>query len=125
MKKIQNCLVFLSNPYTHNSQEVVDQRYEDCLKLSYDLMFKHQVNLVSPVLIGHPIVKKYPMPSDWSSWKKYCECLIRKSEVFLIFKLDGYDTSVGVQEELDIAIKHHKKIFFINKELILEEYAND
>ncbi len=119
MEDLQNKLVFLSNPYSHKDETIVNQRYEKCLKLFYDLMYQHDIDIISPIIIGHPIVKKFPMPSDWTKWEKFCCNLIDHSDVVLVFKLEGWDISNGVAEEIAYAKQNNKQILYITEDLIL------
>jgi len=53
------------------------------------------------------------MPSDWNFWYNFCVTFLLKSDELIVCKMEGWDKSVGVLEEIEIAKKNNIKISFI------------
>ncbi len=115
-------IVFLSNPYSNINPEIIEERYQKCLELGHH-MIQNDVDLISPILIGHQIVKKYVMlESDWNRWEKYCKNLINISSTILVFKLDGWEQSTGVKAEIDYAKSKGKRILYIDTNFNISQF---
>jgi hypothetical protein len=121
IENLKHGLTFLSMPYTDDSKEVVQERFEKSLKVSAHLML-HDVHLLSPIGFGHPIVISHPVPGDWSYWNNYCMKLILCSNQLIVFMLDGWKESKGVQAELSFARSIKLPIYFIDEDFNITQY---
>lgn len=51
----------------------------------------------------HPIVLAAGLPGDWEYWRKFARAYLEHSHRIVVLCLDGWEQSVGVTEELQIA----------------------
>ncbi len=102
-------------PYSSKIEGVTEERFEKALKLASFLMLQN-IHIISPVLQGHVIVKKYKVPSDWAYWEEYCVKVMSACDSILIFKLSGWQESSGVKGENEEARKLKLPIYFIDEE---------
>lgn len=121
IEKLQNGLTFFSMPYSDKDKAIVEERFQKSLKASAHLMLNN-VHLLSPIGFGHPIVISHPVPSDWKYWKTYCIKLILRSSQMIVFTLDGWKESTGVQEEITLAKSIRIPIYFMDEDFHITEY---
>ncbi|NDD98325.1 MAG: DUF1937 family protein, partial [Actinobacteria bacterium] len=46
------------------------------------------------------------MDADWETWKSFCLTFLKKSDEIWVYKMDGWNRSRGVAEEIEFAIKN-------------------
>jgi hypothetical protein len=109
-------LIFVSSPYTHSNPEVVEENYVKVTKLVSELCSNGQV-AISPITYGHTLLKFKDMPSDWEFWKNFCLTLLKKCDEMVVYKMEGWDKSKGVTEEINMAESLGLKITYINYEI--------
>jgi hypothetical protein len=94
-------MIYLAAPYTHPDASVVEQRIAMFAtidaKLCADGLFT-----VSP-LSKHWIRNYTFIPLTWSFWKDYSKKLMEKCDALYVIMLDGWETSEGVQAEIELA----------------------
>lgn len=106
-------LVFISSPYSHPNPEVKVQRTKDVAKMVAKLMH-HDIFGLSPVLYGLSIIQHgMELPDDWQFWAKYCHEYMKACQKVYIIAMEGWAESVGVQGEIEEAIKQNKEVFVI------------
>jgi len=72
----------------------------------------------SPITHGHAIASTgYVSDRSWEFWREQCLPYIDMADKMYILCLPGWDTSVGVLAEKEIAIRQHKEIAYIGEEL--------
>jgi hypothetical protein len=59
----------------------------------------------SPIAHSHPIALTGALPTNWEYWKAYDETMISSCRALAVLKLNGWDESRGVREEVEIARK--------------------
>lgn len=110
-------LIFISSPYSHEDEEVVEKNYLKVVRLAGFLCSIGDV-AISPIVYGHTLVKHVRMPTDWESWKNFCLTLLDKCDEMIVYKMDGWDKSRGVKEEIEFATKKGIKIIYIDYETV-------
>lgn len=101
----KNQLIYLGSPYTHSDKDVEQERYDKALYLTADLL-NQGFHVISPIVHCHPLSIKYNMKGDFEFWQKYNFAILSKCDVLLIFPLDGWEISVGLQKEIQYAKKN-------------------
>lgn len=105
-------LAYLACPYSHPDKAVREHRYRVATKTAGRLI-KKGYTIFSPITHSHPIHEMSKLPTDWEFWKKqdmdYLSCCSR----LFVIKIRGWRESVGVQEEIRIAIKSKIPIEYI------------
>ena len=52
------------------------------------------------------------MPSDWEFWKNFCLSFLEKCDEIMVFKMEGWDKSRGVAEEIKFAEEKGIKVTY-------------
>lgn len=104
--------VFISIPYTHDDKYIVQERVDKAERYFLHLQ-KNGYCPVSPVVVGHNLVKKYGTSGLFSHWKEYCISELTSCSTIDILTVNGWDTSVGVKEEIEEAVKQGKEVRYI------------
>lgn len=114
--KSKNTLIYLASLYSLNSTpEIRQQRYERVQELTA-LMLSNGYIVFSPIAYNYPMAIKFNLPPEWEFWEPIDTCYINKCDEMLILKDDGWNKSVGITTEIEIAKKINKKIRFIHYE---------
>lgn len=105
-------LYYLACPYSHNSQEVIEQRMHLFGEMAAKLI-NQGLTIVSP-LTNHLLIQQgHDIAGNWEFWKNFSNQLLSKCECLLVYTLDGYLTSSGVQGEIEIAKQNNIPIVYI------------
>lgn len=78
------------------------ERFETVCKFSGQLMLQGKV-VYSPIAHNHPIACLISLPRTWDWWKVFDEHILSKCDSLMVLMLDGWDTSIGVAAEIDLA----------------------
>lgn len=105
-------MIYLASPYSHPTPAVKEQRFQGVLKAAADLMAQGEI-VFSPIAHCHPIAVTFGVPGNWEYWEKYDKAFIEVCDRFIILKLEGWETSVGVEAERKYAASLGKNIEFI------------
>lgn len=92
-------MIYLASPYSHKSSTIVDTRYKLAMCCASNLI-KKGLFVWSPIVHCHEMAKLYGMPTDAKFWMQYNFDFIRHSEAVFVLKIEGWDKSVGVAEEI-------------------------
>lgn len=95
-------LVYLASPYTHKDEKIVEERFQKVAKKAAELM-SQGLTIFSPIAMCHPMSVYGKIPGDWDFWKKFDTDYISCCNKLIVYKLDGWETSKGVQAEIKIA----------------------
>ncbi len=107
MKKI-----YLATPYSHKQQNIRRDRFNGVNIVAAELM--NQGNLVfSPISHTHPIAGAGDLPKDWSFWHEYDTTFIEWADEVHVLMQDGWEESIGVTAEIEIAKEMGKPVKFI------------
>lgn len=87
---------------------VIDNKLSvDFLKKVAQLTELHpDISFVNPMVEGYSILPYLSnQEATWNVWGQYCERLIKKSDGLWVLQFDGWDSSIGVANEIAIAEK--------------------
>jgi hypothetical protein len=124
-------LIYLAVPYSHFNREVVELRFKAVNKVAAKLMAGGAF-VFSPISHTHPIAKE-GLPKGWDYWEPYDRLMISKCDMMMVLKLPGWEDSVGVTEEILIAMELKIPVIYIeydeldeifNKLVTLEKIEN-
>ncbi len=103
--------IYLACPYSHKDEKIREWRFRQASLAAGELIRKGLV-VFSPVTHGHPIAGECDLPLDWEYWKKVSEVYIRLSKRMVILTLSGWEKSVGIKGEIEIAGNLGKDIYY-------------
>lgn len=102
-------LIYLASPYSIGDREknfkLVSEKAAELVSQGY--------TVISPITYGHTLLTFKEMPNDWKFWINFCSELLFKCDRLVLYKIPGWETSVGVAEELSIAIDHDIPITYL------------
>lgn len=112
-------MIYLASPYSHSDKTIVEKRVEIISKYAAKLLSK-RMHCVSPILIGTTIFKYATLPSDFEFWQHLSYDLLKRCDMIIVLKLEGWQESIGVQAEINFAIKNNIKVEYADTELLLK-----
>eukprot|EP00699_Malawimonas_sp_californiana_P001662 EC715967.1.p1 GENE.EC715967.1~~EC715967.1.p1 ORF type:complete len:137 (+),score=8.93 EC715967.1:52-411(+) len=104
--------VYLAAPYTHADPAVTEKRVAVFSRTCARLMAQN-IFVFSP-LHNHLIRQYGPVPGDWEFWQHYSRAFLSRMDKLVVLKLDGWDASVGVRAEIDLATQWCKPIEYMD-----------
>ena len=106
-------LFYIASPYSHSDPKIVTERYEKVKRLAAYLCSK-QFFIFSPVLHWHDTALSHALPGHWEFWKDYNLHMLDLCQSMLLFRIDGWEASVGVAAEIQHCRATNKSIFRID-----------
>jgi len=106
-------MIFLSIPYSDKNKAVIEYRVKSISQYSAKLL-KDGISCISPVTSGVTILQHAELPSDFNFWCKLSFDLLILCNEMHVLMVDGWEGSLGVQEEIKFAQEHNIKITYIN-----------
>lgn len=96
-------LVYLATPYTHEDKAVEALRFRQVTEVS-GLLVRNGVANVSPITQSHEQHIYVPnLPTTWDYWKSVDEIILSRCDEIYVLCIEGWDKSVGVTAEIEIA----------------------
>lgn len=109
-------LVFISSPYSNPDENIKEENYKKVAKYA-TFLCKSGITAISPIVYGHELLKNdKSMSSDWSFWENFCLNLMKKCDEIHVLKLNGWEKSVGVREEIEFANTQNINIVYVDEE---------
>lgn len=105
-------LIYLGSPYSHPDKDVMCQRWMMAVRAAAHLQ-RLGYTVFSPIAHNHPCAEVEELPHSWDWWKLRDTRMIEASNVFCQYRLDGWQSSVGLTDELIIATKLGKDITYL------------
>lgn len=102
MSVFKDGYTYLASPYSHNDPAIKEMRAATAKRVTAQLLNEGQL-IYSPIASCHDMASEYAVPTDWQFWSRYDRVMIASAVRFIVLKLDGWETSVGVQAEIEIA----------------------
>jgi hypothetical protein len=97
-------LTYIAVPYSHPDENVRHARFHAVNKKAAELM-NQGMHIFSPISHTHPIALAGELPLGWEFWKQYDEVMLAACHKLIVFMLDGWKESKGVQGEIEIATR--------------------
>jgi hypothetical protein len=112
---MQQKKIYLACPYSHDDVLVRIKRAEQVSKVAAKLM-KEGYLVLSPISHSHLICTFSDLKVDFETWKALDTSLLNWADNLVVLKLDGWEKSKGVTEEIAIAKYLGKSIFYMEYE---------
>lgn len=108
--------IYLASPYT---------RYPDgpaAATEKIEIVTAKLLNLgihsYSPIVFGHPLVRHGVDPDNVDLWNGFNDAMLEVCDCILVARMIGWQSSVGVQREIDFAKNHNVPLIFIHPETL-------
>lgn len=108
-------MIYLACPYSHPDSNVREYRFMKANQMAARLMRAGHI-VYSPISHTHPIAVDGGLPLDWVYWQSVDEFYIRLCERVIVLMLTGWESSKGVQAEIEIARALDKPVEFMEAE---------
>jgi hypothetical protein len=105
--------IYLAAPYSHPDLTVRQKRFEQINACVAQLM-RQGITVYSPISHCHPIAIEHDLPTDWSYWQHSGEIFVTACSKLYVLKLSGWQESVGVKAEIELAVKNKIPITYLN-----------
>ncbi|HEY0984826.1 DUF1937 family protein [Schlesneria sp.] len=104
-------MIYLASPYSHPHRIVRERRFQDASRATACLL-RSGLNVFSPIVYGHPLVA-HGIPTDWICWEVFGRAYIERCDSLLVLTLEGWEESVGVTAEIEIAHQLGKPVNYL------------
>jgi hypothetical protein len=98
-------LIYLASPYSNPDKSIREENFRKVSRIAAHLVSQGNV-VVSPITYGHTLLEFKEMPGDWQFWSNFCSVILYKCDKLIVYKMEGWDKSKGVEEEISIARDH-------------------
>ena len=110
-----NGYFYLASPYSSVDADVREERYHKVMCHSANLL-KKGIIAYSPIVYSHEMSKKFEMPSDADFWWFFNKIMLDKCDVLMVYKMQDWDKSKGVKQEIDYALENDIPIVYCEEE---------
>lgn len=111
----KNKVYYLASPYSHADKERMQQRYEAIDAIGAWLCLE-DIILIEPISMCHEKSINYDMPTGYEYWKRRDRTFVRMSDGVIVAKIEGWDKSIGLTDEINYARFLGKKIIYLEPE---------
>lgn len=106
--------VYLATPYTHQDDAVKRARFEAVTVKAAELIREHGVNVFSPITHSFNVECHGDLPCEWEFWQEIDRQYIEDwADEVWVLKQEGWERSVGVLAEIEIASAAGKPVVFL------------
>lgn len=105
-------LVYVAAPYSSikNKHRLMEEIHKESAKFMLDRPGHYTV----PGLLHHYTAEHCPhLGKDFEFWEEFCVELIKRCDIILLLKFDGWQTSKGVLGEIDTAVEFDKSVIYV------------
>lgn len=95
-------MIYLATPYSHDDPDVRQWRFRVAAYES-SLLMNQGFQVFSPICHSHPIAVAGGLPTGWDYWEPYDRKMMSICDHMHILRLPGWQSSVGLNAEMDIA----------------------
>lgn len=105
-------LSYLACPYTHEDIAVRTERFQMANYVSAHFMKKGKM-IFSPISHTHSIAVVAKLPYFWEFWREFDIAYLKASKELLVMQLPGWEKSVGVRAEIELAYDFMIPVLYI------------
>ncbi len=102
MEKQNRPLVYLACPYSHPERDVRVARFEASNRAAA-LLMAQGLHVFAPISMSHPVAECAQLPGHWDYWKAFDTAFLSCCHKLIVLMLPGWQESVGVTAEIEIA----------------------
>lgn len=106
-------MIYVGSPYSHPQEYEMQVRYEAVLTYCAEMILKKEL-VYSPIVHNHWINKHLGGNGSWELWKEHDLYMLRHCTKLHVLCLDGYQISVGLNAEIQVANNMCLPIHFID-----------
>lgn len=109
---------YLASPYTSQDPDpavrasVNEARFDAAAYAAAKLTTADRI-VFSPIAASHPLAVRGNLPGDWTFWKAFDEWMIGNCDDVAVLMLPGWQESMGIKAELEIAARMRKPVEYV------------
>ena len=104
-------IYYMASPYSHKEKVIQAYNGDKVSRFSAYLM-SLGFNIFSPIAYGEKMLEYYNLPTDAEYWWTINKALLEIADILIVYKMDGWMESKGVERELNYSmIRGMEKIF--------------
>ena len=105
-------LIYLASPFSDSERRVREERYNFAVEAT-SLLLKIGTFVYSPIVHNYVIASRYELPNEFSFWQEFDSLMIGKCDILAVLMLPGWNESIGVTCEIDLALELGKTVKYI------------
>lgn len=113
--------VYLASPYSckefsdqNKNKEVEQARFEEICKIA-DRLIAENIAVYCPIAMSHPIhILGQFSTGGWEFWQHQDEIFINKASAVVVAKMEGWESSKGIEAEIKLASFQKIPVFFLD-----------
>jgi Domain of unknown function (DUF1937) len=109
-------MLYLATPYSHPDPAIREGRFHAACRATAALMSAGDV-VFCPIAHSHPLVD-HGLPTGWAYWEHVDREFLQRCDELLVLTLPGWEESVGVAAEIQIANELGKPVGYLAPEAI-------
>lgn len=91
---------YIASPYSTGSSKSMEQNYNTTCDWTYKLI-KRGYTTLSPIVLCHPIAVSNNLMRTYKEWLEFDHNFLDSASGLIIFMMEGWQQSVGVQDEVN------------------------
>lgn len=95
--------------------QIHEFRYQKAIDAAAYLM-KQGLAVYSPIVATHPIAVKHDLPLGSEYWMQFDEIILNKCDEVVVLTIEGWQESLGIAKEIDIARALNKDVTYLDPE---------
>ena len=104
-------MIYIASPYTLTYSLLMQAQRAAQVREFVAWCYKREWNIYSP--IAHSAgLEKYDLPGNYKFWRQFAEPMIKLSDEMYVLCIDGWDVSIGIDDEIKIAGANNKRVSF-------------
>lgn len=127
----KNKVYYMACPYTSfketQAERVAEQheRAEEITRIAAEITHRHGLVVLGPITTSHHFKRHVDeLGTSWDFWKSIdTKLLERCTDAVIVAMMPGYTESVGVREEVEIALNLNIPVYYLNPETLELEYV--
>lgn len=115
---------YLALPYSHRSKRVMAERAAISDFIFSELTKEGRI-IYAPISSCHHIAHKHGLPTDWQFWQNMGKAFVNVSYRLLVIPLSGWQDSVGLMAEINIAKESGTEIEFLDTKYYMRKFGQE
>lgn len=111
-------MIYIAAPYSSDDKNIIIHRVKTVCRYSAELL-SAKISCVSPITLGTGILTHAELPTDFEFWQHLSYDLLFLCDQMHVITLDGWESSIGVQNEINFAKKHKIPITYVEDKKFL------
>lgn len=95
-------MIYLASPYSHPDALTRKTRFLIAEQVTA-ILFNQGIFVFSPIVHCHELAARHTLPTSFEFWRGYNFDMLRRADLLSIIAIPGWEESIGVQAEIEMA----------------------